>query len=157
MSVTLMGLHLCLTRTGGVSPSGTFTPCSARKLRALHLNAQQLTVASSLQEVYDVMLETMEHTLGLSRAGILIVEGETLRQVAQSDQLTSGVEMPLDGKGVTLRAVKEGRSVLVPDVRECEDYVYARDLPGFEAEEEVADSLSELAVPIIASGYVFSC
>jgi len=123
-----------------------------RKLRALHLNAHQLSTATDLREVYDVTLETMEYTLGLSRASILIVEGEVLRQVAQSDQLTSGVELPLDGKGVTVRAVMEGKPIHVPDVREYEDHVYARDLPGFEAEEDSVDSLAELVVPIIGNG-----
>ncbi|MFH2110654.1 MAG: GAF domain-containing protein [Candidatus Bathyarchaeota archaeon] len=120
-----------------------------RKLRALYLNAQQLNMAKDLQAAYDVTLESMEHTLGLQRASVLMVEGDALRQVAQSSQLTPGLELPLNGKGVTVKAVKEGKSIMVPDVRLCGDYVYARGLPGLE-EVDSEDSLSELVIPITA-------
>jgi len=124
------------------------------KLRALHLNAQQLSAVTSLQEVYDVTLETMESTLGLLGASVLMVEGDVLRQVARSKWMPSEVELPLDGGGITVKVVREGKSVIVPDVTKSKDYLYARDISGSTGMGERVDFLSELAVPIILNDKV---
>jgi len=109
------------------------------RLSALNVYGRNLNTAKSMEEIYEVTLDAMEKTLGLELADILIIEGKMLRVVAHrgySKKLS--LELPLDGdKGITVRAARTGKSVLVSDVSKEEAFV------------ETGESIrSELAVPI---------
>lgn len=58
-------------------------------------------------------------------------------------------EMGLDGRGITVRAVRTGETQLVPDTRLDEDFVLG-------LADGVYESRSELAVPVRINGEVFS-
>jgi PAS domain S-box-containing protein len=109
-------------------------------LSALNEYAQNLNKAQKLTEIYEIALDAMEKILGFEYASIFMIQGKILKLVAQrkySKKLK--VSLPLEGKkGITVKAAKTGKSILVPDVRKDDLYVKAG----------VKGMLSELAVPI---------
>jgi len=115
----------------------------------LHSHAELLSGCDSLEEVHGLTLEAMEKTLGFDRVDILMVEGDSLVQVAAHENLPRGLELPLDGKGVTVKAVTESRSILVNDIKENDDYVYVTDQDTGELMKGYQVSQSELAAPIV--------
>ncbi|MCW3989222.1 MAG: PAS domain S-box protein [Candidatus Bathyarchaeota archaeon] len=94
------------------------------RLKALHKHAAELNKVSIMEEVYEFTLDAMERSLGFSRGAFLVVEGENLMDV-----MVRGLDedrpytLPLDGKGLTVRAMRTGESVLVPDVSLDPDYI----------------------------------
>ncbi|MBN2335743.1 GAF domain-containing protein [Candidatus Bathyarchaeota archaeon] len=121
------------------------------RLRALHSHAVELNTARTLQEIYGCTLKAMVETFGYERVDILRVQGDTLTQVAKHGGIPTGVNLPLDGAGITVKAVKEKRSVLVNDISHSSDYVYASDEDGtpFYGYEI---SKAELVSPLIVDG-----
>jgi len=109
------------------------------RLSALNTYGRKLNMAESMEDIYELTLDAAEKTLGFELADILIIEGKMLRVVAHrgySEKLS--LKLPLDGdKGITVRAARTGKSVLVPDVSKEKAYV------------ETGESIrSELVVPI---------
>jgi len=115
-------------------------------------HAERLSRCGSLEDVYGLTVEAMEKTLGFDRVDILMVEGENLVQVAAHENLPTGLVLPLDGKGVTVRAVRERSSFMVNDVNVNEDYVYVTDPETGRPVEGYKVSLSELVAPILIQG-----
>ena len=108
-------------------------------LSALNTYGQSLSMAKSLERIYNVTLQAMEKTLGFEYASILKIEGKTLRLMCNRGYSKDlSLRLSLDGqKGVTVRAANTGKSVCVQDLRKEKTYVLGR--PGM---------LSEFAVPI---------
>jgi PAS domain S-box-containing protein len=109
------------------------------RLSALNEYGRSLNMAKNMEEVYALTLDAMGKTLGFEFATFFVVEGRELRLVAHLGYPKEfSVSLPLDGdKGVSVKAVKLGKPIFVPDVRAEKTYVPGR--PGM---------LSELAVPI---------
>jgi len=110
------------------------------RLSALHFYGQSLNKAKSMEEIYRLTLDAMEKVLEFKYADILMVEGDVLRVVdCRGYPQFISLELPLDGSkgGITVRAVKTGKSIFVPDVRKDKDFVGVQ-----------SGILSELAVPI---------
>jgi len=116
------------------------------RLVALHGHATKLSEAESLEEIAEITLDLLQKVLGFKRQSFDVVKGEILK-ILMAEPPTKLVEMPLDGKGITVRAVNTGITQLVSDVRDDPDY-----LPGLADGEE--PTLSELAVPVKTSGRV---
>ncbi|MEM3459047.1 MAG: PAS domain S-box protein [Candidatus Bathyarchaeia archaeon] len=110
------------------------------KLSALNAYARSLNRAENLDEICTITLNAMEKVLGFNFVDVFVVEGKKLRLAATRGLMNGPVfNLPLDGqKGITVRAARTGKTVLVPDVRKDKAYVEA----GTEG------MLSELAVPI---------
>ncbi|MEM3699830.1 MAG: GAF domain-containing protein [Candidatus Bathyarchaeia archaeon] len=108
-------------------------------LSALNEYGRNLNMAKSMDEIYKLTLDAMEKTLGFEYASILIVKGKMLCMVAyRGYSKVPSLKLPLDGeRGITVRAARTKRSVIVPDVRKEKTYVRGG--------EKVR---SELAVPI---------
>ncbi|MEM3823645.1 MAG: PAS domain S-box protein [Candidatus Bathyarchaeia archaeon] len=111
-----------------------------KRLSELNKYAQKLNKAESLKEIYRLTLDAMEKTLGFEYASILMVEEKNLHLVAHRGySKVFALKLSLDeDKGLTVRAAKTGKPVIVPDVRKEEAYV----------DGGVNGILSELAVPI---------
>ncbi|MGC8998769.1 MAG: PAS domain S-box protein [Candidatus Bathyarchaeia archaeon] len=109
------------------------------KISLLALYGRELNRAESVDEVYQLTLDAMEKILGYEYASIFMVEGKNIRLVAHRkypEQLK--LVLPIHGeKGVTAKAARLGKPIIVPDVRREKAYIEGR--PGM---------LSELAVPI---------
>ncbi|MBX5328648.1 MAG: PAS domain S-box protein [Candidatus Bathyarchaeia archaeon] len=110
------------------------------KLSALNDYARSLNKAENLEEICTITLNAMEKVLGFRFVDVFVIEGKKLRLAATRGLINGPVfNLPLDGqKGITVRAARTGKPVLVPDVRKDKAYVKA----GTEG------MLSELAVPI---------
>jgi signal transduction histidine kinase len=121
-------------------------------LIALHRHARELARCPSLEEVYDQSVRVMTETLKFPRVDILMVEGDVLIQVTGSGGIPLGVQIPLGGKGVTVKAIKEKRSLLVNDVSQSEDYIYSPNGAENEPFGGYPLSQSELVAPIIVGG-----
>jgi len=110
------------------------------RLSALNFYGGKLNTASSLPQLYELILDAMEKTLGFEYASFLIVDRGSLRIACQRGYNEPIVfRLPLDGtkKGVTVRAANSRKTVLIPDVTKETDYVGG--VPGIQ---------SELAVPV---------
>jgi PAS domain S-box-containing protein len=109
------------------------------RLSELNIYAQKLNNAKTFREIYRLALDAMEKTLGYEYASVLMVEEDILRLVAHRGySKVFSLRLPLDGgKGITVRAAKTGKSIIVPDVRKEKAYVRGG--------EEI---LSELATPM---------
>jgi PAS domain S-box-containing protein len=109
------------------------------RLSALHNYSQELNLAKSMEEIYELTLDAAEKTLGFEFADILIVEGKMLRLNAHRGfSKNLSLKLPLDGdKGITARAAGTGKPVYVPDISKEKAYV--------EGGEGIC---SELAVPM---------
>jgi len=110
------------------------------RLSALNMYGQDLNNANNMEEVYKLTLDAMEKTLGFEYASFFMVEGKMLSLMAHRKYPKKlKVNLPLDGrKGVTVKAVKTGKPVYVPDVRNENAYVGAG----------VEGMLCEFAVPV---------
>ncbi len=110
------------------------------RLSVMHTYAQSLNMAENIEEIHTMTLNAVEKILGFKHAAFMMIEEKTLRVIARRGyQKSLDISLPLDGeKGVTVKAARTGKPVLVPDIRKEKLYVDAR----------LVDILSELAVPI---------
>ncbi|MFP3951684.1 MAG: PAS domain S-box protein [Candidatus Bathyarchaeia archaeon] len=109
-------------------------------LEALHRHATVLDEAGSIEEIAEITLDVLTEVFGFKRQSFNIVEGDILKIVI-SEPSTDLEEMPLTGKGITVRAVNTAETQLVDDVEKDPDY-----LPGLSEGE--MPTISELAVPV---------
>ncbi|MBS7646335.1 PAS domain S-box protein [Candidatus Bathyarchaeota archaeon] len=110
-----------------------------KRLSELNRYAQKLNQARSLKEIYRLILDAMEKTLGFEYTGIFIKEGEVLRPVAcrgYSKALSLKLYTDED-EAIAVKAVNAGKSVTVPDIRKEKAYI-----------KNVEEVRSELAVPM---------
>jgi len=118
------------------------------KLEVLHRHAVNLVNMNSIVEAMEYSFDIIDELLGFSNGAIGIVEEDYLKFIytrnVSSDVLP---EMPLSGKGITVRAVKTGKTQLIHDTRLDHDYVKDIDEP---------DKLSELDVPVKIGGKVIA-
>ncbi len=114
---------------------------SEERLAALNFYGGKLNTAKDVQEVYELTVDAMEKTLGFEYAAFMVAERSTLKVVCYRGRSEPQLrELPVGGaNGVTVRAMKTGAPILVPDVSKDKEYVAG--YPGIR---------SELAVPIAA-------
>jgi len=122
------------------------------RLSALHSHAVKLNTAKTLRDIYECTINAMVETFNYERVDILRVQGGKLVQVAKYGGIPADVELPLDGEGVTVRAVKERRTILVNDIEQSSDYVFAVNPETGQPYYEYELSKAELASPIIVDG-----
>jgi len=122
------------------------------RLSALHSHAVELNSAKTLQDIYECTINAMVETFNYDRVDILRVKGDKLVQVAKYGGIPADVKLPLDGKGVTVRAVKEKKTILVNDVEQSSDYVFVVNPETGKPFYEFELSGAELASPIIVDG-----
>jgi len=115
---------------------------------ALHKHALQLSSAKTIEEITENTLDAAELTLGFDRADFCTVEDGYLKFRGNRGAPMAYSVMPLSGRGITVRAVKIGKSVRVTDTRKDALYVDGR---GFDWKTP-ATALSELAVPVLIDG-----
>jgi len=103
-------------------PSGSDTLESS--LAALHRNAAELALAGSLEQVYEITLDTVEDVLGFMFAGIAVKDGnKVIYRNTQTPEMPEDWEIPLDAKSVIVRTFKTGQPQLVEDTRKDPDYL----------------------------------
>ena len=119
-----------------------------KRLEALHKHAHELVFVRSLQEIADKTLKITGEVLGFPRGDFSIIEDGVSWPISiKGINIDNNKELPVDGPGVTIRAVRTGEPQLVRDTRKDRDY-----LPAYINGEMT--SLSELVVPVIIDGKV---
>jgi len=109
------------------------------RLEALHEHASRLAQARELEAISTVTLDILEKVLGYGFVSFQIVGNGVLRTLGTIGRPSLDMPLPLDGRGVTAKAAREARSILLDDVRLDPDFIKGS-----------TDSLSELAVPAFA-------
>jgi putative methionine-R-sulfoxide reductase with GAF domain len=102
-----------------------------------------------------LVLSATEKTLGFERADVLVVEARNLQLITPHGYLKNQIpSVSLDGdKGLTVEAVRKGRSIYSPDIRKDKTYLPALSAKNNEKTIELSKTehigiLSELVVPI---------
>lgn len=113
------------------------------KIVALHGHAAALASANSLKQIMKTTLDACQRVLGFKFLGFLVLENDVLVTLEGRGVKPPKGLLPISGKGITVKAVRERRSILVNDLRGNTDFV-----------KGTSNSLSELVVPIIVGGEV---
>lgn len=117
------------------------------RLEVLHRFTARMASALDLDEVDRITYNALGQVLGLSRGSLGFVNGDVLtHEYRWNMNMTEVFSMPLNGPGITVRAVNHAKTVLVEDIREDSDY--------FKGGEGEAATLSELAVPFFINDKV---
>lgn len=117
-----------------------------QNLEMLHANAASLSSAETFADIVRITQESIAKVLGKDFSTIGLIQGDNLVY----DHLWSGhqgpqIVLPLNGPGVSVLAVNEGRSIRVDDLRDNVLYV--------ESSGNI-ESRSELDVPLFMEGKV---
>ena len=114
------------------------------KISALHRSTALLGMATDWDQVADSVLISLNEILQLSYASVGLVINDELVFSHHLGNSTIDV-LPLDGNGITIRALNTKTTQYVPDTRLDSSYVSSR-------ENNDRESLSELDVPVIVNG-----
>ncbi len=114
---------------------------NAERLEAIYQQAVRLSSAVTIQEVSEKTLDIMEAVFGYQTITFHVVEGPQLKTLGMRGAQYMDLTMPILGKGVTTKAVREARSILVPDTSMTPEFIRG-----------TTDAKSELAVPAVLDG-----
>jgi PAS domain S-box-containing protein len=119
------------------------------RLEALHGHATELGRTLTLEEIGDATFKAIERIISFEQGTFGVVSEGFLKfllfkGVAGEPKL---VELPLEGPGITIRAVKKGETQRIGDIRHEKDFVLG-------TAEGAYQPLSELAVPVKVDGQV---
>ncbi len=117
----------------------------------LHRHASLLQDADTRGDVYRITLDVMDRVLGFGTFDILMRNDDFLKQVTALN-LPIGTGVPLDSNGVTIRAFKQQKTMLVNDLSSDEGYYQIHDPETDKPFAEYPTSRSELTTPIIVDG-----
>jgi PAS domain S-box-containing protein len=122
------------------------------RLEELQKHAAQLSLANSVTEITTHTLDAMEVALRFDHADVRVVEGGWLRCKGARGMKMLNADLPLDGRGVTVKAANSKKTVRVLDTRKEPSYV---DRLGTNCQRSPT-MLSELAVPVLVEGETFA-
>lgn len=119
------------------------------KLNALYQYSTSLGEATTIEEISKKSLEIIKKSLGFTFISFQLVERDELVAIDYLDEKTPEEErtylrLPINGKGVTTRVVREKQSILINNTKNDPDFFVGTG----------GNSLSELAVPIIIENKV---
>jgi PAS domain S-box-containing protein len=127
--------HLCFFR------DITHRKRMEERLAALHQQASKLAQQRTLEAVAEATLDIMQTVFEYQMVSFQVVEDGYLKTVNLRGAPPLKLSLPLDGKGITVKAAREKHSILVNDLRGSEDYFRGS-----------MESMSELAVPVVLDG-----
>jgi PAS domain S-box-containing protein len=113
------------------------------RLTALHNFSLELGVTKSEDEIIDTTFQIMRKVLQLPNASFQILRDNALVTLGVDLPDFQTMVLPIDGKGVTVRAAREARTIRLGDILLDPDFV-----------KGTTDSRSELAVPIMVENQV---
>jgi PAS domain S-box-containing protein len=119
------------------------------RLRALHRHAAQSGNLYTVDDVAANLFETLGKVLDFQTYSLGLIENDTIVFKHLSSE-NPPIIYPLNGPGITVRAIKTGKSQLIPDVRKDPDFIHD---PDFIQNHNIT-ILSELAVPITVNNLV---
>ncbi|MCW4051206.1 MAG: ATP-binding protein [Candidatus Bathyarchaeota archaeon] len=111
------------------------------RLEALHQQATKLATLSTVEEIASCTLDIMQTVFEYQVVSFQEVDNGYLKMIDLRGAPMVRKPLPLNGIGVTVKAARERRSVLIDDTRKCPVFFKGS-----------VDSLSELAVPAVLRG-----
>ena len=117
-SIEFEGEPMNLTVARNISDMGR----QRNRLTALLGHAVKLSSASDMDEIVEFTLDTMEEALDFQYYSFLEIDGDRL-VIRSKSAVPQGLELPLTGHGLTVRAFNTKRSVLVNDTRLEPEYI----------------------------------
>lgn len=113
------------------------------RLFTLNCYGRRMNAAQRVQQVYELTLDAIEHTLGFENAAFMVMEKGKLLIGSQRGYQELSLELPLDGskRGITVKAASTHQTQIISDVRKDIDYV-----------EGASSVRSEIAVPVETEG-----
>jgi signal transduction histidine kinase len=118
-----------------------------KRLETLHRHAAELIKAQSVEDVAEATFRAIRQNLGAQEGGFDIIEGDNLKFIYPPRQPDDVHALPLDGKDISIRAAKTGRTQLVPDTSRDEDFTLF-------SQGDKIESRSELDIPVKVEGEV---
>ena len=106
------------------------------RLNALHTHSLRLDNAQTVKQVAEISLEILKEVFGPSYFGFQILQDNKLKMIHTIPE-QEHFEIPLTQPSITVKCAKEGKCILVNDLRDEPDY-YPGPFPA----------LSELSVPV---------
>jgi len=113
------------------------------RLERLSQAMAEMNKAGSVEALADVTLRLASEIIGVPYSSFLLVKDGILETISTRSVPKQFMRLPLDGNGVTVRVVREGKPIVVEDTRLDPCFVKGS-----------IDSLSELAVPMFVGGEV---
>ena len=106
-----------------------------------------LNSIESLDSLYQLTYQIMDNALGFKIMDIAVVKNGYVEDVKRKGIVQAPFKTPLNGPGITVRAVNTGLTQLVTDIRLDPDYITGP--------REIDQMLSELVVPVFVNNDVF--
>lgn len=116
------------------------------KLDAIHRHAVKMGEIETLEEIAKSTMQILQEDLGFDFVRFGVVEGDGLYFKETRDR--NVMELPLDGTGITVRAVNSRKTQFVLDTRKDHDFVSSKILGD-------PENLSEISVPVKVRNSVF--
>ncbi|MBT4320653.1 GAF domain-containing protein, partial [Candidatus Bathyarchaeota archaeon] len=121
------------------------------RIKTIQTHANELSNTSNTIEIAQKSLNIIKTSLGFNYSSFQIVEGDELVTLEYFDDTypeggnrSEFLRLPISGKGITTKVVRERKTILINDLSEDPDFIKG----------SMDSSLSELAVPIISEGTV---
>ena len=111
---------------------------NAERLDAIYQQAVRLSSTSTIQEISETTLDIIETLFSYHTITFHFLENDILRTMGMRGAQYLDLDIPLLGRGITAKAAREQKSILVPDTSKTPDFLRG-----------VTDSKSELAVPAV--------
>ncbi|MCW4012807.1 MAG: PAS domain S-box protein, partial [Candidatus Bathyarchaeota archaeon] len=115
-----------------------------KKLEELHRLATELLNLRDMQDIAELVVDAADKILGYKRIAFGIIR-DNMFTLLRSKPPTNVMELPLQGVGITTRAIRSGTPQIVDDVRLDPDFVDS-------VMEGEAPTLSEYSMPIMLKG-----
>lgn len=113
--------------------------------KALNEHATRLVETETVDEIAQITIDILEDILGTAFTSYLTLESGLLRTVHSKGFPSTINLLPLDGPGITPKAAREKRSIIVGDITKDPDFIGQKKL-----------TRSELAVPVIIKDKVIA-
>ena len=92
------------------------------KLEELHRTAAELNTLKDIKEIAETVVGAAERILGYQRFAFGVLKNNQLHMLAGKPEISVGV-IPLEGMGITTRAIRTGKPQIVDDVRKDPDFI----------------------------------
>ncbi|MCW4014726.1 MAG: GAF domain-containing sensor histidine kinase, partial [Candidatus Bathyarchaeota archaeon] len=112
-----------------------------KRLEALSTAVASLNATEKLEMLAAETLAIIDEIMEVPYSSFSIIKDNQLVAIKSKGAPLIDLNMPIDGSGITVRAVREKKTILVHDTRLDPDYVKGS-----------TESLSELAIPVIVDG-----
>ncbi len=110
------------------------------KISALHSHAAVLASADNLKLIVKTTLDACQRVLGFKLLTFFLLDADTLTPLGSRGMNPPKNPLRMNGKGITVKAAREKRTILLNDIRSDPDYIKGS-----------VSTKAELAVPVLVA------